>query len=492
MAFVAFGLNVMAQKPLVYGNDTIFLLADANDQSAEERSIIYNFRLAQALRNNDLPSDSILLTRTLYNSVLVEIGDKPLLEFFSADSALNNEAADVMGFEMRRILQELPKTDDEEEILAEKNPVKLILQSLVFLGVLLICGFIYYIFTKLYHYCRKRFLGTQSNNQLKGLKLKNFEFLSKEKQFFVFEVLLKIARVVLTLVFIYLTIPLAFALFPETSHLSGQLFSYILKPLGKIGGAIVDFMPEMVNIALVIIVVTYALRFFRYLTTEISEGKLKVNNFRAEWAKPTFHLIQVLVYLIAALIVLPIFAFANSSLFLGFLAFVGLALAIGSGASVANFVAGVQIAFMRPFEVGDFIKVGETSGEVVDTNLIVTRLKTRFNEIVSLPNVEILKFHTVNYSASNKDLGLIVYTNVKVKASADIEKATALLVEAAGETKGVMENPRPYVMKLGMHGGLIELQINLYVQDADKLYRIKSALLDNIHAKALEQNIQFE
>jgi small-conductance mechanosensitive channel len=482
----------IAQNPLVYGSDTIMLIGGEDAMKAENRSVVYNFRISRALANGELPSDDIELKQLANNEIEVNLLGSLLLVLNANDSLANGDATDVLAVRLRNALSLSPSAVLETEELSQKSAVKLILQSAVFIGAILMCVLIYLFFTKLYHWARKRYLLPGGKGSLKGLKLKNFEVLSLEKQFFVFDILFKALRILLTGVFIYLTIPVAFAIFPETSHLSGQLFSYLLRPLGKLGAGLMDFIPELVNIALVLLIVSYVLRFLRYLSGEISEGKLSITNFRPEWAKPTFQLIRVLVIIIAVLILLPIFDFAQSALFLGFLSFLGIALALGSGTSVANFIAGVQIAFMRPYNIGDYIKVGDTSGEVVDSNLIVTKLKTRYNEIVSIPNVEMLKFHTVNYSASNKELGLIVYNSVYIAAEEDTDVATKLLIEAALTTKGVMENPRPFVIKRRMIDGKVELQVNAYVQEADKLYRIKSAMLDNIIVLAKFKGLTFK
>lgn len=481
-----------AQFPLVYGGDTIMLVGGDDALSSENRSVVFNFRISRALAEGELPSDEIELKHLANNEIEVNLLGSLLMVIDANDSIANGDATDVLAVRLRNALAMPPSKTIIAEELSQKSAVKLILQSVVFLGAILMCVLIYLFFTKLYHWARKRYLLPGGKGNLRGLKLKNFEVMSLEKQYFVFDILFKALRIILTVIFIYLTIPIAFAIFPETSHLSGQLFSYLLRPLGKLGGSLLEFIPELVNIALVLLIVSYVLRFVRYLAGEISEGKLTVNNFRPEWAKPTFQLIRVLIMIIAVLILLPIFAFAQSTLFLGFLAFLGFALALGSGTSVANFIAGIQIAFMRPYNVGDYIKVGDTSGEVMDSNLIVTKLKTRYNEIVSIPNVEMLKFHTVNYSASNKELGLIVYNTVQVSTDQDIDEVTKFLVEAALTTKGVMENPRPFVIKRKMVDGKVELQVNAYVQEADKLYRIKSAMLDNIMVQAKFKGVTFK
>lgn len=482
----------MAQNPLIYGTDTIMLIGGEDAIGAENRAVVYNFRISRALAEGGLPSDGIELIRLDESEIEVRLDGSLLLTLGRQDSIVNGDAPDVLAVRLRNALSLAPTELAQAQEMSQKSAMKLILQSLVFIGAILMCVLIYLFFTKLYHWARKRYLLPGGKGNLKGLKLKNFELMSFEKQSFIFDIVLKAIRVILTGIFIYLTIPIAFAIFPETSHLSGQLFSYLLRPLGKLGGGLLEFIPELVNIALVLLIVNYVLRFLRYLSGEISEGKLCINNFRQEWAKPTFQLIRVLVIIVAVLILLPIFDFAQSALFLGFLAFLGVALALGSGTSVANFIAGVQIAFMRPYNVGDYIKVGDTSGEVVDSNLIVTKLKTRYNEIVSIPNVEMLKFHTVNYSASNKELGLIVYNSVQVSASIETDEVTKVLIDAALSTKGVMENPRPFVIKRKLRDGKVELQINAYVQEADKLYRIKSAMLDNIINQAKYKGVTFQ
>lgn len=82
---------------------------------------------------------------------------------------------------------------------------------------------------------------------------------------------------------------------------------------------------------------------------------------------------------------------------------------------LALVIAGFFISYMRPFQVGDWIKSGEIIGVVIEKNALVTRLKTINNEDVTIPNSAILGGATMNYSSIGKEIGLALNVHIKVR-----------------------------------------------------------------------------
>jgi mscS mechanosensitive ion channel len=81
---------------------------------------------------------------------------------------------------------------------------------------------------------------------------------------------------------------------------------------------------------------------------------------------------------------------------------------------VSNAIAGVVISYMRPFQVGDWIKSGDIIGIVIEKNALVTRLKTINNEDITIPNSSILSGATMNFTSIGKEKGLALNVHVKV------------------------------------------------------------------------------
>lgn len=90
--------------------------------------------------------------------------------------------------------------------------------------------------------------------------------------------------------------------------------------------------------------------------------------------------------------------------------FVGLIVSLGSSTVIGNIIAGLVITYMRPFKLGDRIQLNETTGNVVEKTPLVTRIRTPKNEVVTIPNSFIMSSHTVNFSQSAREYGLIIHS----------------------------------------------------------------------------------
>ena len=134
-------------------------------------------------------------------------------------------------------------------------------------------------------------------------------------------------------------------------------------------------------------------------------------------------------------VIFPYLPGSDSQVFQGVTIFVGLLISLGSASAVSNMVAGLVITYMRPFKIGDKVKIGEVSGEVLEKSLLVTRLRTIKNEDITVPNASVLSGHTVNYSSVASNMGLIVHTTVTIGYDVPWKKVHELLLSAAKETK---------------------------------------------------------
>ncbi|NIM35986.1 MAG: mechanosensitive ion channel, partial [Hydrotalea flava] len=79
--------------------------------------------------------------------------------------------------------------------------------------------------------------------------------------------------------------------------------------------------------------------------------------------------------------------------------FLGVLFTFGSSGSLSNIIAGLVLTYMRSFKLGDRIRIADVTGDVIEKTLLVTRIRTIKNEIISIPNATILNSHTINYSS---------------------------------------------------------------------------------------------
>ena len=231
-------------------------------------------------------------------------------------------------------------------------------------------------------------------------------------------------------------------------------------------------------------------RLLRYLAMEIEEGRLQINGFYNDWAMPTYHIVRFLLYAFMIAMIYPYLPGSNSGVFQGISVFVGLIVSLGSTAVIGNIIAGLVITYMRPFKLGDFIKLNDTSGNVIEKTPLVTRIRTHKNEVVTIPNSFMMSSHTINYSSSAKEHGLIIHSEVTIGYDAPWRQVHQLLIEAALATPGVTDEPRPFVLQTSLSDWYPVYQVNAYVRNAQELPRIYSILHQNIQDRFNEAGVE--
>ncbi|MEJ2123104.1 MAG: mechanosensitive ion channel [Alphaproteobacteria bacterium] len=146
--------------------------------------------------------------------------------------------------------------------------------------------------------------------------------------------------------------------------------------------------------------------------------------------------------------------------------------------------------YRRAYEIGDWIRVGETVGEVVGRSLLVTRLRTWKNETVAIPNSQITTMEVANFTDLAKERGLILHANVGIGYEVPWRRVEALLIEAANRTEGLDPDHSPFVLQKALGNFAVTYEINVYCNDPSKmpvLYaRLHRNILDVFHEAGVQ------
>lgn len=110
--------------------------------------------------------------------------------------------------------------------------------------------------------------------------------------------------------------------------------------------------------------------------------------------------LKILVIVVGVLVSIQNFGINVVSILAG-LGLGGLALALAAQDTAANLFGSITILMDRPFNVGDFIKVTDTSGTVLDVGFRSTRIRTTENSVVTIPNSTMAKEKIENLTARN-------------------------------------------------------------------------------------------
>ena len=330
----------------------------------------------------------------------------------------------------------------------------------------------------------------RSKRLMKGITFKNYEFLTVEQELQVLRWILKMIKWFVIILVVYLAMPVAFSIFPATKGIATTLLDYILSPLKRFGSAVINYIPELFTIGVIIVVTHYFVRFLRFVFWEIQSEKLKVPGFYADWAIPTFNLLKIIVYAFAFVIIFPYLPGSDSPIFQGVSVFFGLLISLGSSSAISNIIAGLVITYMRPFKIGDRVKIGDTVGDVIEKTMLVTRLRTIKNEDVTIPNSAILNGNTINYTSNSKGVGLILSTTVTIGYDVPWRKVHELLISAAQKTEHIKNDPQPFVLQTSLDDFYVSYQLNAYTDQAGVAAKIYSQLHSHIQDAFNEGDVE--
>jgi small-conductance mechanosensitive channel len=140
--------------------------------------------------------------------------------------------------------------------------------------------------------------------------------------------------------------------------------------------------------------------------------------------------------------------------------------------TLSGLASGFLLISDQPFQPGDWIRVDDTEGMVIDLNWRTTRVKTRDGDLVVVPNSELANARIVNYSTP-APLHRVVYT-VQVAFQNPPTVAKNMLLDAARSTTGVLDDPAPQVLVVKTDDPLMEYEVQMWVADYSVVPRVKS------------------
>lgn len=277
--------------------------------------------------------------------------------------------------------------------------------------------------------------------------------------------------------------------FPSTMHLARSLDHEILSVLQTEVGRAIAYSPNLLVIALILTMTRGLLRGARAVLEEFERGHLRISDFSPDWARPTYNILRSIVLALMVVVIYPYLPGSDSAAFRGVSVFVGLLLSLGSSSVTANAVAGTILTYLRAMHPGDFVQLGDLSGVVVDKSLLVTRIRTNRNEVVTIPNGLALSTQVRNYSVLARQGGVILATSLPVGYDVPWRTVHNLLLEAARETDGVLDEPAPFVLQTSMTENFVRYELNVHTDRPERQPMVLSALHQNIQDQFHEAGI---
>src|SRR5207253_2682860 len=196
-----------------------------------------------------------------------------------------------------------------------------------------------------------------------------------------------------------------------------------------------------------------------------------------------------LIFLVALLLVLSVGYHAESQL-KGLLAGSGIAAIILGFAGQNLFggiIAGMSLQSKRPYKVGDWLKVGETFGEVREINWRSTRLCTNDTIYLDIPNNEIVKTTIVNLHYPTEVHAMRI--RVGVDYNVPPNRVKDALARAAQSAKNVLPEPAVRVFLVDFADHAVIYEIKFYMGNHSRINETNDSVRTNVWYELKRQRI---
>lgn len=461
--------------PLVVEGDTLlYIYASLGGEDAVYRATEIGRRIYQLGKSLVTSGDSIHVFEGDITSDVM-CGGLVIMNVSDLDGVWNSMSRQELAAIYAAII------DVEIKKLQEDYGLQAKIEGIVWAMVIIVMQLFFFVLTsRAMRWLRSEIL-RGLHGKLHPLVINNYEVINMGQAKRILIMLSHVVQVLLVLMQLFISLPLLFSIFPETEKFTWNMINYVWSPLRDIFVSSVKYFPSLVKILVIIFVVRWVLKGFKHVATEIEAERLRLDGFYRDWAWPTYHIIRIFIVAFTLIVIWPLLPGSDSGIFKGVSIFVAALFSLGSTTTVGNLISGLIITYMRPFTVGDFVRIGDREGTVIEKNTFVTRLRDIKENIITVPNNSILSLPTVNYSSAARDRGgTIVHSDFTFTYRVPRATIERYLLEATSRCRLLLRDPAPFVLVTALEDFYTRYQINAYTLETCRLPDVYSEMHKNI------------
>jgi small-conductance mechanosensitive channel len=278
--------------------------------------------------------------------------------------------------------------------------------------------------------------------------------------------------------------------FPYTAPWGEVMGQYLLTLLRGLVRGVITELPDLF-VAVVIVVFTRVLtKLVRMFFANVHERRIHVGWLDPDSARPTGRIVTFIIWAFALVMMYPYLPGSGSAAFRGVGVFVGLLVSLGATGVIGQVMGGFVLMYTRSLRPGEYVCIGEHEGTVESVGFMSTRLQTRKNEVINIPNAVLMGTITKNYSRLAEKQGVMASTTVTIGYDAPWRQVHAMLLRAAEKTTGLRKPPEPFVWQRALSDFYVEYELNVSLEDPAQRLPVLSALCANIQDEFNEHGVQ--
>jgi small-conductance mechanosensitive channel len=471
--------------PVKLGDQTIFYIVDVEGLSTPERADTITARIKALADDPHIPVTSITTAPYPQPITLITVNNDLIMSVLEEDAIAQGlsreEVATEYSVKLRRAIEKYREEHSMKWII--RGVFHTCIATMVLIAAL-------YILNRFYLKVTASLKERLKKKEETSVLLQTFEIVRRDRFVTMIVRATKLISLMIALILFYFYIHSVLRFFPWTRGYADHVFSFLIRPFQVLGKGIWLNVPNIFFVAVIILISYYLLGALRLLFNELHKQTITITGFYPEWSQPTYRMVRIFVIASAVVIAFPYIPGSGSTAFKGLSIFAGIIISLGSTSFVSNIIAGYTLIYRRVFKIGDRVQIDNFIGDVINTRLQVTHLRSIKNEEIIVPNSLIVNSNVINYTSLSRPKGLIIHTTVTIGYDSPWRQVHALLIKAAQRTPGLKKKPGPFILQTSLDDYYVSYELNAYTNAPQNMQQIYSDLHTNIQDAFNEYGVQ--
>lgn len=467
---------------LVLQNRTIFVFrAPLGARSPADRAVAAAERIRRLAELG--VRDTVTVTR-VPEGVVLAVGNQAVFAITPADLDLEFETLEQAA---RRGARQLSLA-----LVAERQQ-RSVAHTVWAIGLALMATVLFVLAMRLAAWTRRRALDRMpevAGSRLPGIAVRGFTLLSAVQLLAIARRLIDFAYWGLGLFGAYLWLTYVLTRFPYSAPWGEALGQYLLSTMRALILGAVKAIPGLFTVVVIFFATRFVSRVVKTLFEAVESGDLTLPWLHPDTVQPTRRLVSGVLWMLALVVAYPYLPGSDTDVFKGLSVLVGVMISLGSSGVVNQAMSGLVVMYARALKAGDYVRVGDTEGTVVELGILSTKIRTNKREEVTIPNAVLVSTSTKNYSRSADGTGPLLYTSVTIGYDTPWRQVHALLESAARRTPALLTDPPPFVRQTALSDFYVEYQLNAVLRRPEERVAALSALHANIQDAFNEAGVQ--
>jgi small-conductance mechanosensitive channel len=278
---------------------------------------------------------------------------------------------------------------------------------------------------------------------------------------------------------VYLWLTLSLRRFPYTEPWGRQLGGYVIRLLQNFLGSAVHAVPGLFAVVVIFLFTRWIVRLAKAFFEQVATGSIRTTWMDADIARATQRIFSAIAWIFALVVAYPYIPGSGTDAFKGISVFFGLVISLGSTGIINQIMSGLFVVYSRALKSGEWVKVNEIEGEVLEEGLLAAKIRTVEGQEVTIPNSVLVSAATTNYSRLGYPDGMVASSTVTIGYDAPWRQVHALLLLAADRTPRVRKQPKPYVLQRQLSDFYVEYTLIVRLENE----KLRVETLSDLHAQ---------